>query len=303
MTAETRGTETESETFDARFAAAYDAVVGRWPLAVESITLESEYGTTHVNACGPADAPPLVLLHGGGATAAVWYANAADLAREHRVCAVDRIGEAGLSRPGVRPPRDVDGLHAWLDGVLDGLGIARAAICGHSYGAWLALTYTLHAPERVGGLVLLDPTQCFGGFRAGYLLQALPSLLRPTARRARRFIEWETAGVAAGGPPDDVAPWLELYGLAAEFPGQKTVVGRRPKPADLRKLASPTRVILAARSRTHDPDAIAAAANRDLANAEVSVLPDVSHHAMPWHRAAELDAEITEFLAGTRPTP
>ncbi|MGW0658591.1 alpha/beta fold hydrolase [Streptodolium elevatio] len=309
MTAEFRKTEprnapgakpstarTAQGAFDARFAAAYDAVVDGWPLPVETITLDSEFGMTHVIACGPADAPPLVLLHGGGTTAAVWYANAADLARGHRVYAIDRIGEAGRSRRGARPLRDAAGLHAWLDGVLTGLGVADAAICAHSYGAWLALTYALHAPHRVTGLVLLDPTQCFGGFRLRYLRRALPSLLRPTADRARRFIAWETAGATAAEPGGATADWLELYGLAAEFPGARTVVGRRPKRAALRTLATPTRVILAADSRTHDPAKIAAAATRDLPNAEVSVLPGVSHHAMPWHRAAHLDADITRFL-------
>lgn len=322
MTAEFRKTEPRSEpsgeprtarapggAFDARFAAAYDAVVDRWPLPVEAIALDSEFGTTHVNACGPADAPPLVLLHGGGTTAAVWYANAAALAGSdrgqdgrlgHRVYAIDRIGEAGRSRRGPRPLRDVSGLHAWLDGVLDGLGVASAAICGHSYGAWLALTYALHAPHRATGLVLLDPTQCFGGYRPGYLWRALPSLLRPTAERAGRFIAWETSDAATAETGEATADWLQLYGLAAEFPGARTVVGRRPKPAALRTLTTPTRVVLAAGSRPHDPAKIAAAATRDLPNAEVSILPGVSHHAMPWHRAPELNAEMTRFLGTLR---
>ncbi|WP_436772467.1 alpha/beta fold hydrolase [Yinghuangia sp. YIM S09857] len=288
--------------FDVRLATAYDAVMRRWPLPVETVVLDSEFGTTHVNICGPAAAPPLVLLHGGGTTAAVWYANAADLARAHRVHAIDRIGEPGRSRRGPRPPRGADDLYTWLDGVLDGLGIARAAICGHSYGAWLALRYALHAPRRVTGLVLLDPTQCFGGFRPGYLAHALPSLLRPNAGRARRFITWETSGAVAAEPDGATADWMQLHGLAAEFPGAATIVGRRPKPAELRALASvPTRVILAADSRTHDPAKIAAAARRDVPHAEVSVLPGVSHHAMPWHRAPELNAELTRFL-DTLPT-
>nr|BFE88773.1 alpha/beta fold hydrolase [Planobispora longispora] len=239
---------------------------------------------------------PLVLLHGGGATAAVWFANVAELARRHRVYAVDRIGEPGRSVRGERPVRTVPGLLDWLDGVLDGLGIGAAALCGHSYGGWIALTYALHAPGRVRRLVLLDPTQCFGGFRPGYLMRALPSLLRPTASRARAFLAWETGGVEA-----DPA-WLRLYGLAAEFPDAHVVIGKRPGPGPLRHLATPALVLLAGRGRAHDPHRIAAAAARALPHAETAVLPGLSHHAMPWHGAAEIDARALAFLDGATGT-
>jgi pimeloyl-ACP methyl ester carboxylesterase len=53
----------------------------------------------------------------------------------------------------------------WLDAVLDRLGIETTDVCGHSYGGWIGLGYALHAPARVNRLVLLDPTQCFAGFR------------------------------------------------------------------------------------------------------------------------------------------
>ena len=98
-----------------RFLAAYDAMTGRWPGPVDRLDLRSGYGTTRVIACGPADGKPLVLLHGGGTTAAVWFANAADLSRARRLYAVDRIGEPGRSLPGGRPIRTPDDLLSWLD--------------------------------------------------------------------------------------------------------------------------------------------------------------------------------------------
>ncbi|WP_433221826.1 alpha/beta fold hydrolase [Microtetraspora malaysiensis] len=278
---------------NAAFRAAYDAVLARWPVQVEPIDLPSAYGTTRVNACGPADGPPLILLHGGGTTAATWFANVAELARRHRVYAVDRVGEPGRSIRGERPPRNVPDLLDWLDGVLDGLGIESAAVCGHSYGGWIALTYGLHAPERVRRLALLDPTQCFGGFRVGYLLRALPSLIQPTASRARAFLAWETDGAEA-----DPA-WLRLYGLAAEFPDVKVVTGKRPEPGLLRAFTTPTLVLLAGRSRAHIPRRVASAVARLLPHAETAVLPGLSHHAMPWHEAADLNTRVVDFLDRT----
>ncbi|GAB2714118.1 alpha/beta fold hydrolase [Kitasatospora kifunensis] len=280
-----------------RFLAAYDALLERRPGSasrLEQLDLTSEYGTTRVIACGPADGEPLVLLHGGGATAAAWFANLADLSGSRRVYAVDRIGEAGRSRCGERPIQSVADLFDWLDGVLDGLALDRTDLCGHSYGAWLALSYALRAPRRIRRLVLLDPTQCFAGYRPGYLFRALPMLIRPTAQRARAFLAWESGGKIGGAQLDP--GYLDLYGLAAEFPRRKVVVGKRPTAQQLRKSGLPTLVVLAGASRAHDIRRVETAARRHLPHVETLVLPGVSHHAMPTTRAAELDAAILDFL-------
>ncbi|GAA1241349.1 alpha/beta fold hydrolase [Kitasatospora nipponensis] len=279
----------------AGFLAAYDALLDRWPVPVERLDLPSEYGTTRVLACGPPDGEPLVLLHGGGSTAAVWFANAADLSRTRRVYAVDRIGEAGRSLCGERRPRSVDALVDWLGGVLDDLDVGRADFCGHSYGGWLALTYALRAPDRVRRLALLDPTQCFAGYRPRYLLHALPLLLRPTARRARAFLRWETAGA-------DLDPrWLDLYGRAAELPDAKPVVGRRPTAGQLRACTTPTLVLLAGESRAHDVGRVEAAARASLPLVGTAVLPGLTHHGMPYLGAAELDRRVLDFLDASQP--
>jgi pimeloyl-ACP methyl ester carboxylesterase len=67
-------------------------------------------------------------------------------------------GDAGRSvQDGAAPVKPGDLLN-WFGTVLDGLELASASICGHSYGAWLALSYALQAPARVDKLALIDPT-------------------------------------------------------------------------------------------------------------------------------------------------
>ncbi|MDQ0760162.1 alpha/beta fold hydrolase [Streptomyces canus] len=276
------------------FEAAYDKVLAKWPTDREALRVSTPFGTTHVNACGPADAPPLVLLPGGGgATSTSWYAQAAHLARTHRVLAVDLVGAPGRSEPAAdRHPRTVADLAAWLDALLDGLGITEADFGGHSYGAWIALHYAVHAPDRMRRLFLLDPTQCFAGFKAAYLLRALPMLLRPTPARVRAFLDWETGG-AAGLDPD----WLRLQEAAAGFPAAGPVTGPRPAPDALRVLNTPVLLLVAANSRTHDPYQVSAQAGELLPRAEIDVVPGVSHHALPQYAPPELARRLSEFLA------
>ncbi|MFF2961160.1 alpha/beta fold hydrolase [Streptomyces sp. NPDC057963] len=280
------------------FLAAYDEVLAaKWPAGTTHAEIPTPYGTTRVNTCGPEDTPPLVLLAGGGSTSTVWYAQAAHLGRTRRVHAVDLVGDAGRSVAGERPVRTVADLTAWLDAVLDGLGVDGVVVCGHSYGAWIALHHALHArPHRVRKLILLDPTQCFAGFRPGYLLRALPMLVRPGAGRTRTFLEWETGGAALD------PTWLRLRCAAAGFPSARPVTGPRPAPEALSGLDVPTLILTAENSRAHHPARVAAAAARLLPHARTATIPGATHHTLPLHEpaATELNRRIEDFLTDAR---
>ncbi|MGW0751346.1 alpha/beta fold hydrolase [Streptomyces sp. NPDC002587] len=272
------------------FRTAYDEVLGMWPGPVEAVLLPTPYGATRVNSCGPADAPPLVLLPGGGATSTVWGAcAAAGLARTHRVHAVDLVGDPGLSVPAPgRPVRATGDLVGWLDAVLDGLGglggRRPVALGGHSYGAWIAAHYAAadggRRSARLDRLVLLDPTRVFAGLRPGYVLRALPVLVMPTPERIRSFLDWETRGA-----PLDPA-WLRLQDETAGFPAVRPVTGPRPDPTALGEL--PVHVLFAGRARCHDAARAARAARRVIPGARVDVLPGISHHALPLTAAPEI---------------
>ena len=277
------------------FFAAYDALLDDWPVNVTPVDVPTPFGSTRVNACGPESGAPLVLLPGGGATSTVWIANVAALARSHRVLAVDVMGDVGRSvNDGAPLPlRTALNLFEWLDAVLDHLGVNASAVVGHSYGAMIALAYALHGSRRVESLVLLDPTSCFAGMSPKYLLRAVPVLIRPTEKRQRSLIVWETAG--AGVDPR----WLRVTALGTAAFGRTTlVVPPRPKPDALARLTAHTAVVLAGESRAHDPGRVAANVRRLLPSATVTTIPGATHHGLPMAPAADVDAAILSAGAG-----
>ncbi|MET9272847.1 alpha/beta fold hydrolase [Kribbella sp. NPDC003557] len=274
------------------FQDTYDALLARWGVPVEQLELTDEFGTTHVNACGPADAPPVVLLAGHGATSPVWFTVAPRLAEQYRVYAVDLIVDAGRSTNTGRTPETPDDLHSWLTSTFDGLGVERAALCGHSYGAWIALTYAIARPERVERLALLDPTDCYTGLRLPYILRALPSLLRPSRERTASFLRWETQGL----PLDRQV--LELAGLAAEQPSTPFVRTKRPSDDQLRDLAP--LVFVASRSKSQDAAQLTRRVSTLSPGATVVRLDTATHHSLPSLHADEVAPPLLAHLVRNR---
>jgi len=144
----------------AKYYAAYDAALQLWPVPYESRFVTSPYGRTHILSCGPENAFPLVLLHAGQASATMWFPNIADLSMKFHVIAVDTLGEPGKSVPSRRNDSRRD-CAAWLEGVLDTLGISKTHMMGLSRGAWMVMNLALLVPNRLERIVLLSPAAAF----------------------------------------------------------------------------------------------------------------------------------------------
>lgn len=97
---------------------------------------------------------PLVLIHGVGMNAEVWYPQIEALSARFRVIAVDMPGHGesdAFSRP-VSLPDYV----AWLAEFLDQRPEARFAVAGHSMGALIAAGLAIDYPERVSHAIVMS---------------------------------------------------------------------------------------------------------------------------------------------------
>jgi pimeloyl-ACP methyl ester carboxylesterase len=159
----------------------YRALLRLWPVTSEQRTVPTRLGETFVVASGPADAPPMVLLHGSGGTSAMWLGDVTSYVDGHRVYAVDIPGEPGMSAP-ARPPLGSGAYADWLGDVLDALGIARVRLVGISLGGWLAADFATRRPERVERLALLSPS---GIGRQKFGVALLTLFLLPLGRYGR----------------------------------------------------------------------------------------------------------------------
>lgn len=108
------------------------------------------------NAADPPARPPILMIHGLGGSLRHFTATIADdLARDHRVFAIDRPGAGYSERPAAGAAHLVDQARL-LGAALDALEeTAPPLLIGHSFGGAVALSYALQRP--VAGLLLLAP--------------------------------------------------------------------------------------------------------------------------------------------------
>jgi 3-oxoadipate enol-lactonase len=102
---------------------------------------------------GPDDAPPMVLLHGLGESAASWDPVLDALAKSFRVYAVDLRGHGDSDWPGAY---SFELMTADVVGLLDELRLGSVALVGHSMGGAVAYRVAVSRPDLVGRLVVED---------------------------------------------------------------------------------------------------------------------------------------------------
>ncbi len=110
----------------------------------------------HIRDTGPREARAVVMIHGVASSLHTWEGWAQALDDDFRVIRFDLPG-SGLSPPDptgdYTDARSID----LLSGLMDDLGVERAAIIGNSLGGRIAWRFAVAHPGRVERLVLVSP--------------------------------------------------------------------------------------------------------------------------------------------------
>lgn len=113
--------------------------------------------------------PPLVLIHGTGASLHTWEPWTAALRNSFRVVRLD-LPAFGLTGPHPQADYRLETYAAVVAHVMDALEIPRAHVAGNSLGGAVAWMLAVTHPQRVDRLVLLAP--------AGYPREQTPLVFR-----------------------------------------------------------------------------------------------------------------------------
>ncbi len=124
-------------------------------------TFTHDDATIHFTVDGRDDAPPLLMSNSLGTDLAMWSPQMDALTTAFRVVRYDTRGHGRSSVP--PGPYTLDQLGRDAIALLDHLGIARAHVCGLSMGGLTGMWLAIHAPDRVGRLVLANTGAKIGG--------------------------------------------------------------------------------------------------------------------------------------------
>ncbi len=100
--------------------------------------------------------PDVILIHGFLGNLAVWHLQIApQLRKYYRITTYDLRGHgySDVTPSGYTPAQMVSD----LTGLLDTLGIKKATLVGHSFGADIAMYFAYKNPQRVQKLVAIEP--------------------------------------------------------------------------------------------------------------------------------------------------
>jgi pimeloyl-ACP methyl ester carboxylesterase len=245
--------------------------------------------------------PPIMLIHGLGASTYTWRYAIDDLAREFRVVALDLLG-FGHSQRVADADYSLSGHARRVAVLMDRLGIGRATIVGHSLGGLVALHLAGGFPEKVSALILVAPArpqEARALSRTRYLRLLYPffyALVYQSRGMRRRELSLLYADPSAVSD-EVVRHYLEL----ARFQGHQEALARlardiaRDPPLDLARLDVPVLLIWGESDRLMPPSRSRWLLER---------LPDVrlvrltgAGHMAPEERPDDFNSLVAEFAA------
>ncbi len=273
---------------------AYGEALATMPTPTRTIDVTTSFGTVRVYEWAKAGTgAPVLLLPGRGSGVPMWAENLPSIAKHRTVYAFDALGDAGLSAQ-TAPLTSTADQAIWIDETLGELGIDKAHVVGHSFGASSAAALAVNRPDRVASLTLLEPAFVLNWPPASVLLWSIPASL-PFLPQS-----WRDAAVArvAGEDVSDIKsddPVAQMIlrggsGYSADLP--------TPTPVSedaLRALPMPVYVALAdaspiTKGRTAGEHAAL------IKDAEVKVWPNTTH-SLPMQVAEPLADELADFWA------
>ncbi len=268
----------------------YDRQLQNWPVVFEERWIETEYGAVYVITSGPEGAPPVVLLHAASMGSWSWSHNVGPLAADHRVFAIDYIGEPGKGRPTAQgeAPMNAEALSALYVELLDSLGIDSATIVGASFGGYIATRLALDAPGRVRSLALLGPMGLTPA-TSSVNLKLIAYTLLPLKMFQDGMVRW-----ALGEDPEVLQETEEWFRLVLNGVTRKGPPPLSFTPDELKALRCPVLLILGDRDQlVGDPDAVRTLA-RNVPRIDIQVLN--SAHLIGVEEAAEANPLLVDFL-------
>lgn len=155
-------------------------------------------------------AETVLFLHGFGGDANGWGLVQEALAADADTIALDLPGHGASSK--TIADGTIEGQAKLVAAFLDGLGVAKAHLVGHSMGAGVALALAIAAPARVASLTLLAPAGLGPEINDSYLTGFIAADKRRDMERVLQYL-FADKSLASRALAEDVIKFKRLDGV------------------------------------------------------------------------------------------
>lgn len=266
-----------------------------------------EFGRFRIHYLEYGEGPPVLLLHGAGPGAAIWFNQIAVLGKRFRVIAPDNP-VSGLSDRAIPDRPMFDFAREYVLGFLDAMRLDKVSIAGLSLGGLAAVGVALEQPERVRRLALIA---------AAGLGKEVPALFRAMTVPPISWFAWRPSQIFLGymhralmaaeiSRPEMIVLAQYAYYVAtvpfhrtclvsglrwfASADGQRRVFG----PEELAQLKMPTMLVWGVDDKVF-PVAHALRARAAIPSSELHVLEGAGH-AVPLERPQQVSGLLERFF-------
>lgn len=257
------------------------------------------------------DGAPIVFVHGLSSHLGFWEYQLPELAKTHRVLALDLPGYGASARPDApyTPPWYAEVVADWMFAV----GVERATLVGHSMGGQVVMELALCHPERVERLVLAAPagietfTPGAGRFMKDYWTEA--RALDAGEEQTRANFSTQVFNRMDEGAERLLQERVRV-GLSARFAGTSVAVSRSiagmidfPVGERARAISAPTLIVFGADDRMIPNPVFTGGTPRNIAERAKAWIPgstlvviDGAGHTVHHDAPRTFNAALSEFL-------
>jgi pimeloyl-ACP methyl ester carboxylesterase/tetratricopeptide (TPR) repeat protein len=245
---------------------------------------------------GPADGPPLILVH-GFSDSSVSYSRVLPLIdKRFHIYAIDQRGHGDSDRPS--DGYDMSNFAADIVAFMDAKGIKSATLVGHSMGSFVTMQTALDAPNRVEKIVLIGTASNANNPAVKGLMAEVNKLTDPVPSEFAREFQVSTSSPSLPAAFID-AVVSESLKLPA-FVWKKALAGvmasnYQPK---LKKITVPVTIFWGEKETVflRDEQEILTKA---LPNAQLVIYPN-SGHSPHWEEPEKFAGDLNKILAGSK---
>jgi len=286
----------KSESAKKEYLEYYDLQSKEWPLDSDNRMVSTSYGQTFVRISGPENAPPVVLLPGGGTTSLMWKNNIEELSKNYRTYALDDIYDWGRSVYTKRMGCS-ESIVGWLDELFTALELKDSInLIGASYGAWKISQYLNAHPERINKSVFLCPAYTVYWGNKEFEKRVFRGFI-PLKYFMKKELYWSCEDMVQTLEGREIADnhleglWLAIRSFKTKIPAAMTVLSED----EIKSINTPVLYLAGENEKMYSVEEAVKRLDRISPGIKTEVIPNTGHCLM-FTRPDIVNEKILNFL-------